>query len=65
MAATAQCRDEIEIELLVERGVDCLGRINQEKRIAVRRRPHDRLGGNIAARARPVVDDKLPAEPLR
>ena len=30
--------DEIEIEFLVERGVDCVGRADQEERIAVRRR---------------------------
>ena len=57
--------DEIEIELVVERRVDRVGRTDQEERIAVRRRTHDRLGGDIAAGARPVLDDELLAEPLR
>ena len=57
--------DEIEIELVVERRVDRVRRSDQEERIAVRRRAHDRLGGDIAASARPVLDDELLAEPLR
>jgi len=56
--------DEIETELVVERRVDGLARTDQEKRVAVRRRPHRRLGGDVAAGARPVLDDELLAEPL-
>ena len=57
--------DEIEIELVVERRIDRVRRADQEKRVAVGRRAHDRLGGDIAAGARPVLDDELLAEPLR
>ena len=37
----------------------------REERIAVRARSHDRLGGDIGARARSVFDDEWLAEPLR
>ena len=57
--------DEIEAELFVERRVDRVRRSDQEKRVAVRRRPHDRLGGDVRARARPAFDDKCLAQPLR
>src|SRR5262245_2526650 len=57
--------DEIEIEVVVERRVDCVSGANQEKRVAIRRRAYDRLSADIAVRARPVLDDELLAEPLR
>ena len=57
--------DEIEIEIVVERRIDGVRRRGHKKRVAVRRRPHDRLGGEICAGARPVLDDELLAEPLR
>ena len=57
--------DEIEIEFVVERRIDRVRRTDQEERVAVRRRAHDRLGGDIAAGARPVLDDEWLAEPLR
>ncbi len=57
--------DEIEIELVVERRVDRIRRTDQQQRIAVRRRTHDRLGADIAGGARPVLDDEGLAEPLR
>ena len=57
--------DEIEIELVVERRVDRVRRRGQEERVAVGRRVHDGLGADIAAGARPVLDDELLAEPLR
>ena len=37
---------------------------DQEERVAVRRRMHDRLGAEVAAGARSVLDDELLAEPL-
>ena len=37
----------------------------QEKRVAVRGRPHDRFGGDIAARAWPVLDDEWLTKTLR
>ena len=39
--------------------------VDQEKRVAVRRRTHDRFGADIAAGTRPVLDDEWLAEPLR
>ena len=60
----AMSRMEIEIEPLVERGVDRVGGADQQKGIAVRRRIHHAFGGDIAAGARPVVDDNLLTEPL-
>ncbi len=57
--------NEIEIELVVECRIDRVRRTDQEQRVAVRRRTHDRLGGDIAAGARPVLDDEWLAEPLR
>src|SRR5215467_12200632 len=36
-----------------------------EERIAVRRRAHDRLGGDVAAGAWPVLNNELLTEPLR
>src|SRR5438046_54447 len=38
---------------------------SQEERIAVGGRIHDRLGGDIAAGARAVLDDEWMSEPLR
>src|SRR5215472_22077 len=44
---------EIETKLFVQRSTDRIYRSDEEKRIAVRERARDRLGGDIAARARP------------
>jgi hypothetical protein len=38
---------------------------HHQQRVAVGRRARDRLQGEIAAAARPVVDDHRLAEPLR
>src|SRR5262245_64373162 len=57
--------DEIEVQLVVERRVDRVSRSVKQERVAVRRRAHDCFGPDIAATARPVVDDKWLAEPFR
>src|SRR6516225_5189089 len=57
--------DEIEIELVVERRIDCVESTDQEQRVAVGRGTHDRLGGDVAAGSRTVVDDERLTEPLR
>src|SRR5262249_8278035 len=57
--------DEIEIEFLVQRDVDCIRRSGQEERMAVGRRAHARLGGDVAASACPVLNNELLTEPLR
>src|SRR5947207_10703634 len=56
--------DEVEIELLVKRGVDRIRDRGQEQRIAVRGGIHDRLGANVAAGARPIFGDERLSEPL-
>jgi len=56
---------EIEIELVVERCVDRVGIGDKEKRIAVRRCIHDRLGADVAAATRAIVDNDGLAEPFR
>ena len=56
--------DEIKIEVVVERRVDCGRRGDQEERITVCGRVHDEFCGDIAAGARPVLDDKLLPEAL-
>src|SRR5262249_36813079 len=57
--------DEIEIELLVERRIDRAARTDHEERVAVRRCLHHRLGADVAAGARPVVDEELLTKTLR
>src|SRR5258708_938169 len=57
--------DEIETELVIERGVDGVPTADDEQRVAVRRCAHDRLGADIAAAARSVLDDEWLAEPPR
>ena len=56
--------DEVEIELVVEGGVDRIRRRDEQQRIAIRRRTDGGFGGDIGGCARPVFDDKLLAEPL-
>src|SRR5262245_58477271 len=57
--------NEIEIELVVERRVSRVERTDREQRVAVGRGTHDRLGGDVAAGSRTVVDDERLTEPLR
>src|SRR5215475_6100708 len=57
--------DKIEPELVVESGVDRVHRSGLKVRISVRKLVHDRLGGDIAGLARPILDYKLLTEPLR
>ena len=57
--------DEVEFELLVECRVDEIRRSDQEQRVAVGRRVHDRLGRDVGAGAGLVLDDELLADPLR
>ena len=51
--------------LLIERHVDGVRRGEHQQGVAVSRRACDRLQGEIAAAARPVVDNHRLAEPLR
>jgi hypothetical protein len=58
MVATGDVADKIEIELVVKRRVDRAAWRDHEERMTVRRRAHDRLGADVAARARSVFDDE-------
>ena len=57
--------DEIEIEFLVERRIDGVGRDDGQQRVAVGRGAHHRLGGNIAAGAGPAFHHKGLVQMLR
>src|SRR5260370_1892351 len=57
--------DKIELEIFVECSVTRVRKTSQQKRIAIRGRMHDGLGGDISAGTRPVLDNELLAEPLR
>src|SRR5262249_47899432 len=56
---------EIEIELLVKCCIDRRRERHREERISVRRCTDDRLGANVGAPTRPVIDDELLTKPLR
>ena len=56
---------KIEIEMLIERGIDGVCTGDQKQRVAVGRRLHRRLGRDVGAGAGPIIDDELLAEPLR
>ncbi len=56
--------NEVETELVVERGVDGIRRRDKEQRIAVRGRTHDGFGGDIGGCSGPIFDEELLAEPL-
>ena len=55
---------ETEIEMLIKRGVDGIGRDGQQQRIAVRRRMRHDFSPDIAGGARPIVDNELLTEPF-
>src|SRR5262249_35162608 len=57
--------DEIEAEVFVERCVDRVEGARHQKRLAVRGRAHDRLGGDIAAGAWAVLNNGRLAGPFR
>ena len=57
--------DEIEAEVLVERGVGRHRLRDQQQRVAVRLRARDRLDAEIGAGARPVLDDEGLAHVVR
>jgi hypothetical protein len=63
--ATGDVANEIEIEPVVERRVNCVPRTNQEKSIPIRWRAHDGFGGDVATGTRAVLDNKGLTEPLR
>jgi hypothetical protein len=56
---------EIETEMLIERGVEYVGQHVADDRVAVGLRLDHDLGADIAAGARPVLDDEILAELFR
>src|SRR5262245_45360477 len=57
--------DEIEVQLLVERRIDRVRSNAGKKRVAVRGCTYNGFGGDIAASAGPVLDNKMLPQPLR
>src|SRR6516225_6603047 len=57
--------EEIEIELVVKRRVDCARRAEEAQGIAVGSRAHDCFGADIAAGAGTIFNDELLTQPLR
>jgi hypothetical protein len=57
--------DEIEAELIPERRVNRVRCCDEKQRMAISRRPNDRLGPSILASPRPIPDDEGLTEPLR
>src|SRR5262245_2162204 len=57
--------DEVVVEAVIERGVDCGAAADREEGVAVGRRAHDRFNSNVAAAAGTVLDDELLTETLR
>src|SRR5215468_6536210 len=57
--------DEVEIEIVVKRGVDRVCWSYHQQRMAVGRRAHHGLGCDVGAGPWPVFYDKWLAEPLR
>ena len=53
--------DKIESELVVKRGIERGRAVHDKEHMAVRRCSDDRLGGDVAVRAGPVLDYKWPA----
>src|SRR5262245_58989944 len=54
--------NEIEIELVVKRCIDCACWCNREERITVRGRSDDHLSGDVSAATRPVLNYELRTE---
>ena len=57
--------NEVERQLRIERGVDVIGRVHQQDRVAIRLSLGDRVRADVVARARLVLNDELLACALR
>ena len=57
--------NEIEIEIIVQRRVDCVRRTGQQKCLSVRRGMQTGISADIAAGARAVIDDGLLTQTVR
>ena len=61
-ATGAMSRMKLKLSLSYRVALIALVSADQEERVAVRRRAHDRFGADIAAGARPVLDDEWMTE---
>src|SRR5262249_58261204 len=57
--------NEIETELVIERGVDRVRGRGQEERMTIRLSAHDQLGCDVGASPWPIFDDEWLAETIR
>ncbi len=57
--------DYVEIEFVVERGVDGIRPSHQQKRVTIWGRTHHHLCGDVGASARPVLDDEWLVQAFR
>ena len=58
-ATGAMSRMKLKLSFVVKRRITRVRKTNQEKRVAIRGRIHDRLGGDVGTCTRPVLDDEL------
>ena len=65
LATGAMSRMKLKLSFSIECRIDRIRSAGQEEGVAVRWRTHDRLGGDIAAGTRPVVDEELLTETVR
>src|SRR5262249_23457822 len=56
--------DKAELEIAIERRITRIRKIRQKERIAITSRIHDRLSSDVAACARPVLNDEWLPESL-
>src|SRR5437763_11919787 len=57
--------DEIEIELVVERGVERSRWGDNKERVTIGPCTHDRFGADVGTGSRPVLDEEWPTKALR
>ena len=64
VTAAGHVAQEVIIEIAIERGVDGIPHGSEQQHMPIGGRTHHRLGRDVAAGARPVLDDKLLTESL-
>ena len=65
LATGAMSRMKLKLSFSYNVALIAFAAVDEEQRVTVRRRAHDRLGGDIALAPGPVFDDEWLAEPLR
>ena len=64
-SARDRVSDETEVELVVKHVGDRVSRNHEKERMAVGGRSNDRLGGDVARSARPVLDEQVGAAEVK